>query len=40
MKKKHYGMLSLAVASYLTAYAENGKQNTDKPNVILIYADD
>ena len=40
MKKKHYGMLNLAVASYLTAYAENGKQNTDKPNVILIYADD
>ena len=33
-------MLSLAVTSCLAVHAENKNQNTDKPNVIFIYADD
>lgn len=40
MKKRHYGMLSLALTSCLAVHAENKNQNTDKPNVIFIYADD
>ena len=40
MKKRHYGMLSLAFTSCLAVHAENKNQNTDKPNVIFIYADD
>ena len=40
MKKGHYGMLSLAFTSCLAVHAENKNQNTDKPNVIFIYADD
>ena len=38
MKKRHYGMLSLAFTSCLAVHAENKNQNTDKPNVIFIYA--
>ena len=33
-------MLSLALTSCLAVHAENKNQNTDKPNVIFIYADD
>ena len=33
MKKRHYGMLSLAFTSCLAVHAENKNQNTDKPNV-------
>lgn len=33
-------MLSLAFTSCLAVHAENKNQNTDKPNVIFIYADD
>ena len=33
-------MLSLALTSCLAVHAENKIQNTDKPNVIFIYADD
>lgn len=43
MKKHSYGVLSLALASCVTAHAENAEKknrDTGKPNVIFIYADD
>lgn len=40
MKNYHLGLLSLALASSLPAHSGNKKQVSDKPNVIIIYADD
>lgn len=40
MKRKQYGILSLALSSCLLAQAENKEKNSGTPNVIFIYADD
>lgn len=40
MKRKQYGILSLALSSCLITQAENKEKNSSTPNVIFIYADD
>lgn len=40
MKRKQYGILSLALSSCLLTQAENREKNSGTPNVIFIYADD